>query len=240
MTTNPRAARRRPVVRTVGVLLAIAALVVLAALVPLPSVERLRDWATAVGPTFVVVFFLAHALVTVLPVPRTLFTVSAGVLFGPVTGLLVAVGATTVSAVLAFVAVRALGRTVVSRHLRHPLVRAVDARLERRGWLAVGSLRLIAPVPFSVVNYSAAVSSVRLAPFALATVVGVVPGTVGVVLLGNALAGHADPVLLTVSGVCIAVGVLGLLLDARLPVAGSPESSDPSASSDRATSSLDT
>lgn len=231
MTTNLRAARRRPVVRAAGALLAIATLVVLAALVPLPSVERVREWATAVGPTFVVVFFLAHALATMLPVPRTLFTVSAGVLFGPVTGLLVAVGATTVSAVLAFVAVRALGRGVVARHLRHPLVRAVDARLERRGWLAVGSLRLIAPVPFSVVNYTAAVSSVRLAPFALATVVGVVPGTVGVVLLGNALAGHADPLMLAVSGVCIAVGVLGLLVDARLPVTGSSDAPAPRESS---------
>ncbi|WP_308126373.1 TVP38/TMEM64 family protein [Rhodococcoides corynebacterioides] len=214
------------VVRAAAVLLAIVALVVVAALIPLPSVERLREWAVAIGPSFVVAFFVAHALMTVLPVPRTLFTVSAGVLFGPVTGLAVAVGATTVSAVLAFVLVRAVGRDAVARRIRHPLARAVDARLERRGWLAVGSLRLIAPVPFSVVNYSAAVSSVALTPFALATLVGVIPGTVGVVLLGNALAGHADPLLLTVSAVCIAVGAAGLVVDARLPLADAGASDD--------------
>lgn len=210
--------RRAVLLRVLLAVVVVGGLIAIAVLVPLPSVDRMRHWATAVGPLFPLAFFLAHAVVTIAPVPRTLFTVSAGVLFGPVTGVSVAVSATTVSAVLAFLLVRALGRDVVATRLNHPLIRAVDARLARRGWLAVGSLRLIAPVPFSVVNYSAGLSAVRLVPFALATLVGVIPGTVGIVLLGDALAGNGDPILLAVSAVCIGVGIVGLVLDARLPV----------------------
>jgi uncharacterized membrane protein YdjX (TVP38/TMEM64 family) len=94
----------------------------------------------------------------------------------------------------------------------------VDERIARRGWLAVGSLRLIAFVPFSVVNYCSGVSSIRLLPYVLATVVGILPGTVGIVVLGDALSGETNPALLLLSGVCVVVGILGLIVDSRRPL----------------------
>lgn len=202
--------------RLVGLVLLLAALAIAAVLAPHPSVEQIRGWAHSIGPAFPLVFFAAHAVVTVAPVPRTLFTLAAGVLFGPVTGIVVTVGASTLSAVLALLLVRVVGRSWFATRMTHPAVRAIDDSLARRGWLAVGSLRLIAPVPFSVVNYCCGVSSIKVAPFALATAVGVIPGTVGIVVLGDALGGHADPLMLTLSGLCIAVGVVGLAIDWRL------------------------
>ncbi|TJZ78384.1 TVP38/TMEM64 family protein [Rhodococcus oryzae] len=199
-------------------LLVVAALLVAALLVPHPSIEQVREWARSVGPAFPLVFFAVHALVTVAPVPRTVFTLSAGVLFGAATGILIAVAATTVSAVLALLLVRAVGRDAFASRMTHPAIQAIDDRLARRGWLAVGSLRLIAPVPFSVINYCSGVSSVRLLPYMLATLAGVLPGTIGVVVLGNALGGDTNPALLAFSAVCIAIGVIGLVLDARMGV----------------------
>ena len=204
--------------RILGLLLLLAGLIAGALLVPLPSVGQIREWSQSVnGPTLILTFFAVHTLVTIAPVPRTVFTLSAGVLFGSVTGIAVSVAATTASAILAFLLLRAVGRTVVEAHLTHPAAKAVDLRLARRGWLAVGSLRLIAAAPFFVVNCCCAVSSVRFVPYTLATMVGILPGTVGVVLLGDALTGRADPALMVVSAVCIAVGIGGLLLEARLP-----------------------
>ncbi|NKY85171.1 TVP38/TMEM64 family protein [Nocardia veterana] len=192
-----------------------AALVAVAALAPHPAPQQIRDWADSIGPVFPLVFFLVHAIVTVAPFPRTVFTLSAGLLFGPVLGIGLAVAATTVSAVLALLLVRALDRDQVAARLDHPAVRAVDRRLARRGWLAVGSLRLIAPVPFSVINYCAGLSSVRLLPYLLATFFGIIPGTVGIVVLGDALTGRTEPGLLVLSGICITIGVIGLVVDAR-------------------------
>jgi uncharacterized membrane protein YdjX (TVP38/TMEM64 family) len=74
---------------------------------------------------------------------------------------------------------------------------------------------LIAFVPFSVVNYCCGISSIRLVPYVIATVVGILPGTIGIVVLGDALSGEADPRLLVLSGMCIAIGIVGLLFDAR-------------------------
>ncbi|WKX01851.1 MULTISPECIES: TVP38/TMEM64 family protein [Rhodococcus] len=194
----------------------VAAVVAVAAVVPSPPISQMREWAAAAGPTFVVAFFLAQTVLNVTPIPRTVFTLSAGVLFDPLVGIGVTIAATTVSAVVAFVTIRALGREAVQSRLSHPAVRAVDARLAHRGWLAVGSLRLIAVVPFAVVNYCCALSSVRLLPYTVATVAGILPGTIGVVLLGDAITGRTNPVLTAVTAVCLLVGVAGLLLDTRL------------------------
>ncbi|WP_378742317.1 TVP38/TMEM64 family protein [Nocardia brasiliensis] len=201
--------------RVLGLLVGALVLFVAALLVPLPSPRQIQDWATSVGPIFPLLFFVVHALVTVAPIPRTVFTVSAGLLFGPILGIALAVGATTVSAALAILLVRALDREQVASRLTHPAVRAVDDRLRRRGWLAVGSLRLIAPVPFSVINYCCGLSSIRFWPYMIATLVGVLPGTVGTVILGDALTGTTHPAMIVFSGALVAIGLIGLVVDAR-------------------------
>jgi len=164
------------------------------------------------------VFLVCHALITVAPFPRTVLTLAAGLLFGPLTGVSIALTATTVSAVLALLLVRRLGRDAVAERLRHGALQTVNTRLAQRGWLAVTSLRLIPVVPFSVLNYCCGVSDIRLRPYVLATIVGIVPGTVAVVLLGDAITGRTSPALLGVSAACAGVGLLGLLVDARLGV----------------------
>ena len=194
--------------------LAVAAVLAIVLLVPLPSAVQLRDWATAAGPWFPLAFLLAHVVVTVLPFPRTAFTLAAGLLFGPVLGIAIAVTASTLSAVFALLAVRALGWQLSSL-VSHPAVESVDARLRARGWAAVLSLRLIPLVPFSVLNYAAGASSVRVLPYLVATLVGLLPGTAAVVVLGDALTGNISPLLALVSLCTAAVGVAGLGYEAR-------------------------
>lgn len=218
--------------RVVGLLVVLVTLGVVAALVPHPSIEQIRTWSHSWGPALPLAFFAIHALVTVAPIPRTVFTLTAGVLFGAVTGIALAVAATTVSAAIALLLVRTLGRDAIAPRLSHPAVQKIDDRLARRGWLAVGSLRLIAPVPFSLVNYCAALSSIRFWPYVLATAVGIVPGTVGVVVLGDAIGGNPSPALLAVSAACIALGVIGLAVDTRL---GTPAGPDRTLDESRAT-----
>jgi uncharacterized membrane protein YdjX (TVP38/TMEM64 family) len=151
----------------------------------------------------------------VLPFPRTAFTLAAGLLFGPLLGVLLAVVASTVSAVLAVVLVRVAGWQL-SRLVRHRAVGTLDDRLRQRGWPTVLALRLVPAVPFSVLNYAAGASAVRLGPYTLATLAGLAPGTAAVVILGDALTGHIDPLLLLVSLCTAAVGVGVLVYEVKL------------------------
>jgi uncharacterized membrane protein YdjX (TVP38/TMEM64 family) len=205
VVATARQVSRRRLVLTGAVMVAVVAV---ALLVRLPSAMQLRDWSTSMGPWFPLAFLAAHIVVTVLPFPRTAFTLAAGLLFGPVLGIALAVTASTVSAMIALVLVRAAGWQL-SRLVRHQAVDRVDTRLRERGWPAVLSLRLIPIVPFAPLNYAVAASGVRALPYALATVAGLLPGTAAVVILGDALTGDVSPLLFLVS---LCTGMTGLAL----------------------------
>ena len=191
-----------------------AAVVAIVLFVPLPTAMQLRDWAASVGPWFPLAFLFAHVVVTVLPFPRTAFTLAAGLLFGPVLGVIIAVAASALSALIALQLVRALGWQL-SNLVSHPRVDSLDARLRERGWPAVLSLRLIPAVPFSVLNYAAGASSVGVLPYFLATLAGLLPGTAAVVILGDAMTGNVNPLLVLVSVGTAAVGIAGLVYETR-------------------------
>ncbi len=208
------AARQVSRPRIVAAVVGITVLVAVALLVPLPTPVQLRDWAQSVGPWFPLAFLMAHIVVTVVPVPRTAFTLAAGLLFGPALGIAIAVVASTASAMIAMLLVRAAGWRL-NRLVRHRSVDTVDERLRQRGWLAVLSLRLIPAVPFSALNYAAGASAVRVLPYTLATLAGLLPGTAAVVILGDALAGHPNSLLYLVSACTGALGVAGLVVEIR-------------------------
>lgn len=204
--------------RVAAGLVALAAAVAVVLAVRSMGLPDVRGAVEASGVWAPLLFVLLSGVVTVAPVPRTVFTVAAGVLFGSVTGVLLAVAGTTLAATVAFWLVRLLGGAFVERHAHRRGVSWVRARLDRSGLLAVLSLRLIPMVPFAVLNYAAGLSGVRFVPYVLGTVLGILPGTVAVVVLGDAATGGSPhPVLLAVSLVGGLVGVGGALLAARRP-----------------------
>ncbi|GED97824.1 TVP38/TMEM64 family protein [Gordonia crocea] len=205
--------------RIVVVGLVVAVIMITSYVVPTKGiVEAIESWRAGLGPGFPIAFFVSYAVITMFPIPRSAFTFSSGVLFPAALGLSGAMAATMFAAVVSFVAIRVIGRDKVRPYLKQPVVRAIDARLERRGWLAVGSLRLIAACPFSLANYCSALSSVRTLPYSIATLVGVFPGTAAVVLLGHSVTSGPNPWLIASTVFFFGLGIFGLVFDAKLPV----------------------
>lgn len=207
-------AQQLPRRRVITLAIAIVILLALALWVPLPTAVQLRDWSRSMGAWLPLAFFTAHVLITVLPFPRTVFTLAAGLLFGSWLGVAIAVTASTASAVLALTLMR-VGGFHLSKLVSHPAIDAVNTRLRQRGWLAVLSLRLIPAVPFAVINYAAGASSVRVLPYTLATFVGLLPGSAAVVILGDAFTGNVSPVLALVSVGTASLGIAGLIYEVR-------------------------
>jgi uncharacterized membrane protein YdjX (TVP38/TMEM64 family) len=172
-------------------------------------------------------FVLLHGTISVTPIPRTVFTVAAGVLFGSITGVLLAIAGTALAAGAAFWLARFVGAGFMQRYAHRPAVVWVRGRLDRSGLLAMVSLRLIPAVPFFLMNYSSALSGVRFAPYLFGTVLGVLPGTIGVVVLGDAaMGGNPHPAMLLTSVVSGLVGLTGAIIAARrrpLVESGEPE-----------------
>jgi uncharacterized membrane protein YdjX (TVP38/TMEM64 family) len=176
-----------------------------------------QDATRAAGVWAPVLFVVLQVLVTVAPVPRTIFTVAAGLLFGGATGVVLAVVATALAAAVAFWLVRLTGGAWVERYADRGPVLWTRRRLDRSGLLAVTSLRLIPALPFAVLNYAAGLSGVRFTPYLLGTVLGTAPGTVALVILGDAVTGRVSPALLAVSVTGGVLGTIGAVVAARRP-----------------------
>ncbi|MFC5948278.1 TVP38/TMEM64 family protein [Pseudonocardia lutea] len=208
----------RPVLAGLGVVALVAVVLVVARVYGVPGVADLRRLTAEAGPWAPLLFLGLQAGLCVAPVPRTVFTLAAGVLFGSLVGLVVTLAATTLAGVLAYLLVRATGGALVERYVRGPAVTWVRRRLDHHGTLAVTSMRLVPLVPFAALNYVCGLSRVRFLPYLIGTVVGIVPGTVAIVVLGDAVSGRPSPALVAVSVMCGLIGFAGIVVAARKPL----------------------
>lgn len=188
-------------------LVALVAIVVAATLAgiftPLPTVDALRSTAGASGGWGPIVFLLGYGLVTLTPVPKTVLSILAGLVWGFWIGVIIVYIGALLGAGAAFLLGRWLGRDAVER-FTGTRVAKTDELLRRRGFLALLGLRLIPVIPFTAINYAAGLTAVRSRDYALATAVGIIPGDLAYVAIG------AYEFQLS-WGFWVAIGALGLL-----------------------------
>ncbi|MBG6226650.1 putative membrane protein YdjX (TVP38/TMEM64 family) [Arthrobacter sp. CAN_A2] len=164
-----------------GVIIVSATVAVVA--LPLPDVDDLRSLIERAGWWGPAGFVLGYAALTLAPVPKSVLSVAAGVLFGFLPGLLLVYGAALLGATAAFWLGRLLGREAVEK-FTGTRVKTVDEVLSRRGFLAVVGVRLVPVLPFTAINYSAGLTALGWWPYILGTMVGILPGTVSFLALG--------------------------------------------------------
>jgi len=159
------------------------AIVVVALTVEIPTVDEIQAWAESTGTLGLTIFVVAYALLTLTPAPKAVISAAAGLAWGLWLGtFLVLVGAVA-GAALSFWIGRILGRDAVEQYTGGR-VRAVDEMLQKRGLLSVIVLRLIPLIPFTVINYAAGLTAVRVRDYMLGTALGIMPGTMAFVAVG--------------------------------------------------------
>jgi uncharacterized membrane protein YdjX (TVP38/TMEM64 family) len=192
----------------------VAAGVVGALTVDLPSVPTVRAWFDGFGGWAWTAMVMGVVLVLLVPVPRSAVSVLVGVVAGFGTGTAVALAGGLLAGLVAFGLARALGRAAVLR-LAGSRLDAVDRLMADAGFWTVLCGRLLPVVPFVLLSYGAGLTAVRPGPYAAATAVGLLPGTVVQVGLGasaGALAGSATATAVPVVAAVVAVAGLGLLV----------------------------
>jgi pyruvate/2-oxoglutarate dehydrogenase complex dihydrolipoamide dehydrogenase (E3) component/uncharacterized membrane protein YdjX (TVP38/TMEM64 family) len=123
-------------------------------------------------------FVGAYATIVALSFPgaAAILTTAGGMLFGIWVGAAAACAGATLGAVMVFLAARcALAGFFASR--AGPWLNRFRAGLAKDGFFYLLSLRLMPVFPFWLVNLAPALLGMRLAPFAAATAIGIVPGT---------------------------------------------------------------
>jgi len=166
-----------------GVVLLVAAMVIISVAVGVPGVNRLRSDFAQFGIWAGVLYAGLYAAISLAPLPAAVFTLAAGALFGVAEGLVVVEVGATVGAVISFWLARVLGRGFVAR-VSGASIERLDERFARRGVLAVLAVRLLPVLPFAAVNYVSGLTSIRFRDYLAGTTVGIVPAAAAYVVLG--------------------------------------------------------
>jgi len=150
-------------------------------------VEDFRRWVAGFGAAAPLVYGLGYALAVVFLIPGATLTVGAGLTFGIGLGTIVVVLAANTGACLAFLLARHLLRSRVERWLAgRQKLGAIDRAVESQGWRVVLLTRLSPAFPFNVQNYFYGLTGVSFAGYALASLLGMLPGTLLYVSIGAA------------------------------------------------------
>ena len=133
-------------------------------------------------------FFLFYVAVTALSLPgAAILTLAAGAIFGLLLGTIIVSLASTIGASLAFLSSRYLLRDWVKSKFGRR-VEAIDRGIARDGPFYLFTLRLIPLFPFFLVNLAMGLTAMRLVPFFLVSMVGMLAGTILYVNAGTQLA----------------------------------------------------
>lgn len=140
--------------------------------------QRLQGFVSAHSAWAPAVFVLTYVIVVAVSLPGSaVLTVTSGLLFGTAGGAACSVVGATIGAVLLFLAARyAISDWLAAR--AGPFMEKLRTRLQQDGFSYLLAIRLVPVVPFWLANLAPAVAGMRLLPFALATLLGIIPATV--------------------------------------------------------------
>ena len=182
----------------------------------------LMDWVGHWGMLAVFAYMTGYALMAAFSIPGgALATIVGGYLFG----LWLGVAASVIGATLGAVAVFLAARTALGELLRAKAggaLRRMEDGFRRNAFSYLLVLRLVPIFPFWLVNLVPAFCGVSLRTYALATLIGIIPGSFVFTSVGSTLGELLDrgevPDLKIIFQWQFLLPILGLALLALLPV----------------------
>jgi phospholipase D1/2 len=159
------------------------------------------------GPLMVLGGYVAGSL---LVMPVTVLIAVTVLAFGPWLGFAYSLTGVLLGAVVTYAIGQAAGERWV-RRVAGPRLNRLSQQLGKRGVLAVMAVRIVPVAPFTVVNLVAGASHIQFRDFLVGTVVGMLPGLLGMTVFMDRLVAtlrNPGPAGIAVM-VAVAAGILG-------------------------------
>ncbi len=184
--------------------------------------KTLEQWTDSHYLYAVLGFMLVYIIAVAISIPgATILTILGGFLFGTVFGTTYVVISATLGACIIFLAVQtSLGRWLENK--ASGWVSRMESGFQDNAFSYTLFLRLVPLFPFWVVNIVPALLDVRLSRYALATFIGIIPGSLVYASVGNGLdalfALGKTPDLGIIFKPSILVPILGLAVLSLIPI----------------------
>lgn len=201
--------RRRHIARLAalaGVLLALFYLVVVLRVI---DVVRVRHAVAATGPAAPLAYVVVSAALGAVFVPGPILAAGSGLMFGPVLGVCVTLGATVGTAVVTGFVGRRAGRTSARILLGSECADRIDALIDRRGLWAVVGQRFVPGLSDALASYAFGAFGVPLWQLAVGALIGSLPRAFVYTVLGASIGKLSSPLAYSAIAVWCVTAIAG-------------------------------
>lgn len=201
--------RRRHVVRLAVFAAFLAALFYFAAVKRVVDVEEVRRAVAATGPAAPLTYVVVSAFLGAVFVPGPILAAGSGLLFGPVLGVLVTLGATVGTAIVASLTGRRAGRDSARALLGAERAERIDALIERGGLWAVVGQRFVPGLSDALASYAFGAFGVPLWQMAVGAFIGSAPRAFVYTALGASIGDRSSPLAYAAIAVWCVTAIVG-------------------------------
>jgi uncharacterized membrane protein YdjX (TVP38/TMEM64 family) len=207
--------RRRHIVRLVVFVVCVFGLFYLVAVQRVVDVEEVRRAVAATGPAAPLIYVVVSAALGAAFVPGPLLAAASGVLFGPVLGVFVTLGATVGTATVAALIGRRAGRHSARALLGTQRADRLDGLIDRRGLWAVVGQRFIPGLSDALASYAFGAFGVPLWQMAVGAFIGSAPRAFVYTALGASITDLSSPLAYAAIAVWCITAVIGAVATHR-------------------------
>jgi uncharacterized membrane protein YdjX (TVP38/TMEM64 family) len=186
--------RRGHIVRLAVLAGFLAAMFYLLAVKRLVDIEDVRRVVSATGPAAPLTYIVVSAVLGAMFVPGSILAAGSGLLFGPVLGIFVTLGAAVGTAIVASRLGRRAGRNSARALLGTARADRIDALIEHRGLWAVVGQRFVPGISDALASYAFGAFGVPLWQMAVGSFIGSAPRAFVYTALGASI-GNRSPAL---------------------------------------------
>ena len=201
--------RRKHIVRLAVFAVFLAVMFYLLAVRHVVNIEDVRRTVAATGPAAPLTFIVVSAVLGAIFVPGPILAASSGLLFGPVLGVFVTLGATVGTAVVAAFLGRRAGRDSARELLGPSRAERIDALIERGGLWAVVGQRFVPGLSDALASYAFGAFGVPLWQMAVGAFIGSVPRAFVYTALGASIGNKSPALAYAAIGVWCVTAVFG-------------------------------
>ena len=205
----PETSRRPHVMRLVLFAAFLLALYYAVAVSRVVDVEDVRRAVAATGPAAPLAYVVVSAVLGAVFVPGPILAAGSGVLFGPVLGTFVTLGATVGTATITCLVGRRAGRTSARTLLGPERADRLGARIERGGLWAVVGQRFVPGISDALASYAFGAFGVPLWQMAVGAFVGSAPRAFVYTALGASISDLSSPLAYVAIGVWCVTAIIG-------------------------------
>ncbi|MDE0583419.1 TVP38/TMEM64 family protein [Planococcus sp. A6] len=176
--------------------------------------EDLRSWILSFGLWAPIIYIIVYTIRPLIFFPASVLSIAGGLAFGAWMGTFYTIIGATLGAMLSFLVAKVVGRSIVTKEWTGNAAK-FQRQMEQNGFLYVLLFRLIPVINFDLISYMAAIAKVRFASFALATLIGIIPGTFAYNFLGSSFVSGNPKIIAAAVVVFIILTVVPILIRNR-------------------------